>query len=81
MSGKKRISEIKMRRYCSHSNSEVELKTTYVYPSDIMPETSPRINHRSCSHYFTCSLQDKSACTFAVEKINTPNVQVEYTEL
>ena len=80
MSGKNRISKSKTKRYCAHANCEVVLKTTYIYPSDIMPETAPRINQRSCSHYFACTLQDKSACTFAVEKINRPKVQVEFTK-
>jgi len=81
MSMKKRITEIKTKRYCAHSNCDVVLKTTYVYPSDIMPDSAPRINQRTCSHYFTCSLQDKSACTFAVEKINSPNNQVDYSKI
>lgn len=75
-----RVSETKTKRFCAHANCEVVLKTTYVYPSDIMPETAPRINQRTCSHYFTCTLQDKSACTFAIKKINSPSVQIEFSE-
>jgi hypothetical protein len=71
MSIRDQIKESTMQHYCSHANCKVELKTTYVYPADIMPETAPRINQRTCSHYFTCTLQDKSACSFALTQINT----------
>ena len=70
MSIRDRIEETTNQQFCSHANCKVELKTTYVYPSDIMPETAPRINHRACSHYYTCTLHDKSVCTYAVEQIN-----------
>ncbi|MBN2046182.1 MAG: hypothetical protein JW757_14255 [Anaerolineales bacterium] len=80
MSIRDRIIEETTQRFCSHANCKVELKTTYIYPSDIMPDLAPRIQHRGCSHYFTCTLHDKSACTFAVEKINNPNLRVEVPE-
>lgn len=79
MSVRDRLSQVKVKRFCAHANCEVVIKTTYIYPADIMPETAPRINQRSCSHYFTCSLQDKSACTFAIEKINKPHLRVEHS--
>jgi hypothetical protein len=72
-----RVSQSQVEHFCSHANCNVVLKTTYIYPSDIMPETPPRINQRSCSHYFTCSLQDKSACVYAVEEINQPSTKGE----
>ena len=80
MSIRKRITETTTQRFCSHANCKVELKTTYIYPSDIMPDTGPRINRRSCSHYFSCSLHDKTACTFAVKKINSPDRTLPVSE-
>lgn len=78
MSVRDRLSEVKTVKFCSHANCEVVLKTTYIYPSDIMPDMAPRINQRSCSHYFTCSLHDKDACTFAVDQINNPELKAEF---
>jgi hypothetical protein len=75
MADRDRISQTNVTHFCSHANCDVVLKTTYIYPADIMPETPPRINQRSCSHYFTCSLQDKSACVYAVEEINHPQIK------
>ena len=80
MSIRDRISKTSSQQFCSHANCKVVLKTTYIYPSDIMPDTGPRIIQRSCSHYFTCSLQDKSACTYAVEQINTANKAAEVSK-
>lgn len=71
-----RVYQTQDLKFCSHANCKVELKTTYIYPSDIMPETPPRINQRSCSHYFTCSLLDKSACTYAVTRTKQLNTKV-----
>ncbi len=74
-------SQNKLKRFCSHANCEVVLKTTYVYPSDIQPETGPRIHQRTCSHYFLCNLQDKSACTFSLDQVNhLPKTMGEITE-
>jgi hypothetical protein len=80
MSIRDRINKTSSQRFCSHAGCKVELKTTYVYPSDIMPDMGPRIVQRSCSHYFTCSLRDKSACTFAVEQINNANKAAEVSK-
>jgi hypothetical protein len=80
MSIRDRIVEETTHRFCSHANCKVELKTTFVYPSDIMPDTMPRIQHRGCSHYFMCTLHDKSACTFALDKINHLDHVVEVPE-
>ena len=80
MSLRDRIIEETTQSFCSHANCKVELKTTYVYPSDIMPDMTPRIQHRGCSHYFACSLHDKSTCTFGLDKINKPNLHAEATE-
>lgn len=77
MSHQDRVSKTEVTHYCSHANCDVVLKSTYIFPSDIMPETPPRINQRSCSHYFTCSLQDKSACVYAVEQINPARIKVK----
>jgi hypothetical protein len=77
MSIRDRIEESTTQQFCSHANCKVELKTTYVYPSDIMPEMAPRINQRACSHYYTCTLHDKSACTYAVEQINAAGRSAE----
>jgi len=74
-----RVSQTKVEHFCSHANCDVVLKTTYIYPSDIMPETAPRIHQRSCSHFFTCSLQDKSACVYAVERVNRTKSKVTKT--
>ena len=68
MSVNNKVSKASMKRHCAHVNCDVELKTTFVFPSDIMPEpTRPRIDGRSCSHYLDCKLQDKSICLFNVE--------------
>ena len=80
MSIRDRIIQEVTRKYCPHANCRVELKTSYVYPSDIMPDMMPRIQHRVCSHYFICTLHDKSACTFAVDKINKHDLSAEGTE-
>ncbi len=74
-----RVAQTQVEHFCSHANCDVKLKTSYIYPADIMPDTPPRIYQRSCSHYFICSLQDKSACVYAVETINRPNIKVEKT--
>ena len=58
--------EVVSKRYCNHASQEISLKTTYVFPADIFPETPPRLNDRSCSHYFDCNLQDKTACTYLI---------------
>lgn len=79
MSARDRVSETKSKKFCAHANCEVVLKTSYVYPSDIMPMTAPRIHQRSCSHYYTCNLQDKSACTFAITT-HKQGVQLEVTK-
>ncbi len=80
MSVSDRITETTAQRFCSHANCTVELKTTYIFPSDIMPEMGPRINRRSCSHYFSCSLHDKTACTFSVQKYSSPNRKLTVSE-
>ena len=80
MSIRDRIIEETTHNFCSHANCKVELKTTYVYPSDIMPDMMPRIQQRACSHYFMCTLHDKSACTFGLDKINKHGLNVEATE-
>ena len=80
MSIRDRITETTTQRFCAHANCKVELKTTYIYPSDIMPEMGPRINQRSCSHYFSCSLHDKTACTYSVQNINSPDRNLPATE-
>lgn len=72
-----RLSKTEVTHFCAHANCDVVLKTTYIYPSDIMPDSPARIFHRSCSHYFTCSLQDKSACVYAIEQINRSRLKVE----
>jgi hypothetical protein len=81
MVDRNRIAESKVEHFCSHANCNVVLKTTYIYPADIMPDSPPRINQRGCSHYFVCSLQDKSACVYAVENINRPKSKVEASVL
>jgi hypothetical protein len=80
MSIRDRIIEETTHSFCSHANCKVELKTTYVYPSDIMPDMMPRIQHRGCSHYFMCALHDKTACTFSLDQINKHSQRVEVTE-
>ena len=80
MSIRDRITQTTTQRFCSHANCKVELKTTYIYPSDIMPDMGPRISNRTCSHYFTCTLHDKSACTFAVEQINAGSMAAEVSK-
>ena len=61
-----RVSQTRLQRYCSHANCEVEIETVYVYPADILPDTAPRMNQRTCSHYLDCNLQDKSACILVI---------------
>jgi hypothetical protein len=63
MFDKARISQSIVKRYCSHANCEVEIETVYVDPPEFSPESKPRINQRTCSHYLVCNLQDKDACT------------------
>jgi hypothetical protein len=63
MFDRNRLSQYKVRRFCSHANCEVEVETIYVYPPEISPESAPRMNQRTCSHYLVCNLQDKDACT------------------
>jgi hypothetical protein len=63
MFDKNRISQMRVVQYCSHANGEVEIETIVVYPPEISPETSPRINQRTCSHFLVCNLQDKDACS------------------
>lgn len=72
-----RVLKTQVTHYCTHANCDVVLKTTTIYPSDIMPETPPRIFQRNCSHYFSCSLQDKSACVYAVEQVNPSKVKLD----
>jgi hypothetical protein len=66
-----RVSQSRVQRYCAHANCEVEIETIYVYPADILPDTAPRMNQRTCSHYLQCNLQDKTACT-SVINVNKP---------
>jgi hypothetical protein len=66
-----RVSQKRLQRYCAHANCEVEIETIYVFPVDTLPDTAPRMNQRTCSHYLRCNLQDKTACT-SVINLNKP---------
>ena len=61
-----RVSKQVVKQYCSHANCDVEIETIFVHPADIFPETAPRMNQRTCSHFLDCNLQDKSACTTVI---------------
>lgn len=63
MFDKNRLSQYKVKRYCSHANCQVQIETILVYPPEISPEMHPRVNQRTCSHFLVCNLQDKDACT------------------
>lgn len=77
MAWQSRTFHSKTSRYCSHANCKVELRTTIVYPAEVLPEQPPRVNNRTCSHYFDCSLQDKAACTFVVRNTQAA-IPVDY---
>jgi hypothetical protein len=71
MATKNRTTEIVSHRYCTHANAEVTITTDLVYPAEMMPLQAPRLRARRCSHFFDCNLQDKTACTFSVDKPQT----------
>jgi len=68
MFNKNRVSKDVLKKYCSHANCDVEIESIFVYPADIFPDTSPRMNQRTCTHYLLCNLQDKTACTTVINK-------------
>jgi hypothetical protein len=61
-----RVRQEVVQKYCSHANCTVEIESILVYPAEILPETSPRMNQRTCTHYLMCNLQDKTACTTVI---------------
>ena len=71
-----KTSEVVQKRYCMHASEKVTISSRFAYPADIMPEMTPRITNRNCSHFFDCNLQDKSACVHAVKNLNA-DLQVE----
>lgn len=66
MDNKNRVTKEIIKSYCSHANCDVEIETLLVYPPEIFPDTAPRMNQRSCTHYLICNLQDKTACTTVI---------------
>ncbi|TAK12067.1 MAG: hypothetical protein EPO32_09815 [Anaerolineae bacterium] len=66
MAANQRTIRTDYRQYCSHAGDEVRIETEFATPAEFLPETPPRIVHRSCSHYCVCNLHDKAACSFAV---------------
>lgn len=66
MFNKSRVSKKVLKKYCSHANCDVEIESIFVYPADIFPDTPPRMNQRTCTHYLLCNLQDKTACTTVI---------------
>lgn len=68
MFNKNRVTKELITKYCSHANCDVEIETIFVYPADIIPDTSPRMNQRTCTHYFECNLHDKTACTTVIHE-------------
>lgn len=54
------------RLTCVHADGPVTLMTEVANPADILPDSSPRILARSCSHYCDCHLQNKTECSYAV---------------
>ncbi len=79
MADKNRVTETSDKRFCAHANCKVTLKTSYIFPADILPETPPRLHQRQCSHYLVCNLQDKAACTFSVTQVRKGPIKMEHS--
>ncbi|MBT3669095.1 MAG: hypothetical protein HON98_12945 [Chloroflexi bacterium] len=59
--------EVTNEVFCEHAAQNIRLKTSYVFPPDIFPDTLPRINKRSCSHVLDCNLMDKDSCEYLLK--------------
>ena len=52
-------------RYCDHVKAEVGLEVEAVYPSEWLPDQSPRLHAHRCSNGMLCSLSDKASCVWS----------------
>lgn len=66
MIDKNRVSLSKDQRFCSHAGCDIEIETVFVDPPEILPDSPPRINQRTCSHFLECNLQDKESCAIVL---------------
>ncbi len=51
--------------YCHHIGQQVALEAQVVYPSDILPDPSPRVLAHRCSKGMDCNLGGRASCVWA----------------
>ena len=51
--------------YCQRVGHEVSLEAQVIFPSDVMPETPPRILAHRCSFGMECNLEGTPSCVWA----------------
>jgi hypothetical protein len=51
--------------YCQHAGTEVGFEVEVIYPSDVIPDTPPRVVSHRCSHSVFCNLDDRPSCIWA----------------
>lgn len=51
--------------YCQRIGKEVSLEAQVVYPSNVMPDTPPRILAHRCEYGVECNLEGTPSCVWA----------------
>ncbi len=57
--------EVIHTRYCHHTGQVVALEAELVYPSEWLPDQSPRLLAHRCSQALGCNLDGRPSCIWA----------------
>ncbi len=57
--------EVINTRYCQHAGQVIALEAELVFPSEWLPDQSPRLLAHRCSQALSCNLDGRLGCIWA----------------